>query len=56
MLEGALAIGRQADAFPAEEVKVRVSAVQTEATTATPVPDTPLFAKIKNWLTSKETA
>jgi hypothetical protein len=56
VLEGALAIGRQADAFPAEEVKVRMNTVQAQATTVTSVPDTPLFAKIKKWLTSKKTA
>ena len=54
VLEGALAIGRQADPFPAEEVKVRMTTVQAQATTATSLPDTPLFAKIQNWLTSKE--
>jgi hypothetical protein len=56
VLEGALALGRQADTFPAEEVKIRMGTVQAQATTPTSVPDTPLFAKIKNWLTSKETA
>ncbi len=56
VLEGALTIGRQADPFPAEDVKARMNTVQAQATTPTSVPDTPLFAKIKKWLTSKETA
>jgi hypothetical protein len=42
--------------FSAEEVKVRMNTVQAQATTPTSVPDTPLFDKIKKWLTSKETA
>ncbi len=53
VLEGALAIGRQADLFPLEEVKSRMEAVQSRATTPTSVPDTPLFAKIKSWFGSK---
>ena len=55
VLEGALALGRQADPFPAEEVRTRMDTVRAQATTPTSVPDTPLFAKIKNWLISKET-
>ncbi len=56
VLETALAIGRQADPFAAEEVKARMDTVRAGATTPTSVPDTPLFAKIKKWLTTKETA
>jgi hypothetical protein len=53
VLEGALAIGRQADLFPTEEVKTRMDAVRAKATTPTSLPDTPLFAKIKSWFLSK---
>jgi hypothetical protein len=53
VLEGALAIGRQADLFPAEEVKSRMDAVQARATNLTSVPDSPLFAKIKGWFSAK---
>ncbi len=53
VLEGALAIGRQADPFPADEVKSRMAAVQARATTPTSVPDTPLFAKVKSWFSAK---
>ena len=55
-LEGALAIGRQEDPFPAEEVQTRMDAARGEATTPTSVPDHPFFAKMKNWLTAKEMA
>ena len=53
VLEEALAIGRQADLFPLEEVKGRMAVVQAHATSSTSVPDTPLFAKIKGWFSSK---
>ncbi|WP_262269131.1 hypothetical protein [Microvirga yunnanensis] len=56
ILEGALAIGRQADGSAPDEVKARMEAVQTRATLLTSVPDTPLFAKIKTWFGAKETA
>jgi hypothetical protein len=49
VLEGALAIGRQADALAPPEVKTRMDAVRMAAT-AQSVPDTPAFAKIKSWL------
>ncbi len=49
VLEGALAIGRQADPFPPEEVRTRMDAVQAGAATPTSIPDTALFAKIKGW-------
>ena len=48
-LEGALAIGRQADQLPLDAVKTRMETVQQEATTPTSVADSPLFAKIKSW-------
>ena len=53
VLEGALAIGRQADLFPPEEVRARMDAVQKRATTPMSIPDTPLFAKIKGWFGTK---
>jgi len=49
ILEGALAIGRQADALALEAVKTRMDSVQGQAATTTSVPDTHLFAKIKDW-------
>jgi hypothetical protein len=55
VLEGALAIGRQADPFAEVEVKARLDAVREKATSAVSVPETPLFAKIKGWFLSKET-
>ncbi len=54
VLEGALAIGRQANLFPLEEVKGRMEAIRARATSPTSVPDTPLFAKIKGWFSAKE--
>src|SRR3954462_3019401 len=49
VLEGALAIGRQADALELDTVKARMGAVQGRATAATSVPDSPFFSKIKSW-------
>src|SRR5215210_2634430 len=49
VLEGALAIGRQADALELDMVKTRVGPVQGRATTATSVADNTLFSKIKIW-------
>jgi hypothetical protein len=49
VLEGALAIGRQADSLGLDTVKTRMGAVQGRATTATSVADTPLFSKLKSW-------
>jgi hypothetical protein len=49
ILEGALAIGRQADALGTDEVKIRMEDVRSRSTTATGMPDTPLSAKIKSW-------
>jgi hypothetical protein len=56
VLEGALAIGRQAGVSTADEVRTRMEAVQAGATIPTSAPDTPLFAKIKTWFGTKETA
>jgi len=49
VLEGALAIGRQADALELDTVKTRMGAVQGRATTATSVADSPLLSKLKSW-------
>ncbi len=49
VLEGALAIGRQADALGLDTVKTRMGAVQGRATTATSVADSLLFSKLKSW-------
>ena len=55
VLEGALAIGRQADPLGPDAVRARMDHVRDRATTATSIPDTPLFAKIKTWFgASKE--
>ncbi len=55
VLEGALAIGRQADPLGPEEVQTRMEAVKAKATTPTWVSDKPLFSKVKSWLTMKGT-
>ena len=49
VLEGALAIGRQADALGLDTVKTRMGAVQGRATPATSVADNTLLSKIKGW-------
>ena len=54
MLEGALAIGRQADALGADEVRTRLETVQSRASSATSVADTPVFAKVKSWFERKK--
>ena len=53
VLEGALAIGRQADVLAPEEVTTRLETVQQSATPATSVPGSPFFAKIKSWFGPK---
>jgi hypothetical protein len=53
VFKGALAIGRSAELFPPDEVNTRMDGVRARATTPTSIPDMPVFAKIKNWLTSK---
>lgn len=56
ILEGALAIGRQADALEPDTVLLRMHRVQDRATTATSVSQRPLLSKIKSWLgMTKET-
>jgi hypothetical protein len=52
VLEGALAIGRQADFLAREEVRTRMDVVQRDAATPTSVADSPLFSKIKAWFVS----
>ncbi len=54
ILEGALAIGRQADPLGPEEVQTRMEAVKAKATTPASVSDKPFFSKVKSWLTMKE--
>jgi hypothetical protein len=49
VLEGALAIGRQADPFPADEVHARLEAVTSEAAERGSVPALPLLSKVKEW-------
>ncbi|MPR12925.1 hypothetical protein [Microvirga tunisiensis] len=50
VLEGALAIGRQADLLMTEEVRSRLDAVQQSAKAPTSVADHLKFSKIKEWL------
>jgi hypothetical protein len=50
VLEGALAIGRQAAEPASEEVRARLDAVQQSAKAPLSVADHPKFAKIKAWL------
>lgn len=70
-LEGALAIGRQAEPFPAEEVKTRmdtaranttrhetkahIEPVKATGTASKPTPDRSFFGQVKSWLAMKET-
>ena len=56
ILEGALAIGRQAEPLMPDLARFRMEAVKETATTATSVPESPLFAKVKTWLTAKKVA
>ncbi len=61
VLEGALAIGRQADPLGPEEVQTRMDAARgrrgkpTRPAAPASVPDKPFFSKVKSWLTMKET-
>jgi hypothetical protein len=52
VLEGALAIGRQAETFAPDEVRSRIEAVQRSTTTGS-IADSPNFAKIKTWFETK---
>jgi hypothetical protein len=51
VLEGALAIGRQADLLAPEEARTRMDRVQQSAATPTSVPDKSLFSTLGLWLT-----
>jgi hypothetical protein len=50
ILEGALAIGRQADLLAPKEVRIRLGAVQRSAGTRMSALGHPLFSKIMGWL------
>lgn len=49
ILEGALVIGRQADALEPDMVTQRMHVVQDRAATATSISHLPLLSKIKSW-------
>ncbi len=53
ILEGALAIGRQAERLAPEIASARMDAVKDQAETATSVEDR-LFSKIKAWFTAEK--
>jgi hypothetical protein len=55
-LEGALAIGRQAEALTPDAVRTRMDLVQSRATSPTSVADSALFSKIKSWLLATKQA
>ena len=50
ILEGALAIGRQADVSAPEGVRTRLEGVQLRIGAATSLEDHPLVAKVQGWL------
>jgi len=66
VLEGALALGRQADSFPADEVQAHMEAVRAKAPVTinptkdfaapNPAPTSPILTKVKDWFSPKETA
>jgi hypothetical protein len=49
VLEGALAIGRQADPFATNEVAVRLDAARNTSRAATSVAPLPVVTKVKSW-------
>ncbi len=53
-LEGALAIGRQADPLVAQEVTSRMEEAKFRAPTPVAHVEPPFFSKVKSWLTMKE--
>jgi hypothetical protein len=53
ILEGALAIGRQAEPLVPEVAHARLEAVKEEVLTASPKPKRPLLKKVKSWLTAE---
>ncbi len=63
VLDGALAIGRQADPFAPNEVKTRMDVARTKPSTVTVVserallaPDSSLFSKVKGWFARTKAA
>ena len=54
VLERALAIGRQADAMPAADVRIRMNGVQSRSSRPTSLADTPVFSKVKSWFEPKQ--
>lgn len=56
ILEGALAIGRQADRLPEPTVEARMAAVKDQANAISLPEVTPVLAKMKGWLTSVTSA
>jgi hypothetical protein len=48
VLEGALAIGRQADLFGPDEVQIRMDAVRADSPLLS---EKPFFSKVKSWMT-----
>ncbi len=54
VLEGALAIGWQADTRGFDEARTRLEKVQSGACSAASVADSPIFAKVKSWLGRKK--
>ena len=53
ILEGTLAIGRQAEPLAPETARTRLEAVRGKPPTASPKPNRPLSAKLKAWFTIK---
>jgi hypothetical protein len=53
VLEGALRIG-QAEDISHDDAEERMVVVKRAAKTSTSVPDTPIFAKVKNWFASNK--
>ena len=51
---GSLAIGRQADTLGVDEARTRLEKVQSRASSAASVADSPIFAKVKSWLERKK--
>jgi hypothetical protein len=65
VLDEALAIGRQADLLPNDEVQVRFEAARAQAPVVVqtaeveapePIPTSSVFTKVKSWFSMKETA
>jgi len=54
VLDGALAMGRQADPLLPQEVQGRMEQVKAKAPASPASPDRPFFSKVKSWLTMKE--